>query len=113
MGEVDRVTQKRASGFWSLPSTSVGKWSARLLLLTFVLMLLQVFVVMPVTEQRTGLELLGTVFTWVLVICLVSAGISGLFALFMRHERSWAVVLSAFVAIVVMGAEVVDSVIPG
>ncbi|MCU0958722.1 MAG: hypothetical protein MUF48_01335 [Pirellulaceae bacterium] len=40
MNEPQGVAPKRALGFLSLPSTSVGKWSARLLVVSLVLILL-------------------------------------------------------------------------
>lgn len=113
MGEGERVTQKRASGFLSLPSTSIGKWSARLLLLSFVLILLNTFVLLPAIEQRTSLELPRIIFSFAILLCVVSTGISGSFALVMKRERSWAVVASVVVAILVMGFALSDIVIPG
>ncbi len=111
--EADRVTQKRVSGFLSLPSSSIGKWSTRLMLPSFVLILVNAFVVMPMTEQRTGLELPQAAFTGAIVLCMYSAGISGLFALLIKRERSWAVAVPVIVVILVMGAELADLVIPG
>lgn len=112
MGEPKRVTQKRASGFLSLPSTSIGKWSARLLLLSLVLILLNTFVVMPATEQRTGLELAQAVFNFLLLLPVVSAGSSGLFALLMKRERSWVVVVAVLLFILVVAANLSQYVIP-
>ena len=113
MDGTERATRGQTSGFLSLPSTSVGKWSARLLLLSLVLMLLNVFVVLPATEQRAGLELARSVFTSFVVLCLISAGVSGLIALVMKRERSWAVVVSVLLSAVVVGFEVVGLFIPG
>lgn len=113
MGEPKRVTRKWASGFLSLPSTSIGKWSASLLILSLVLMLVNTFVVLPVTEQRTGLELPQKVFSSAILLCVVSAGVTGLFALVMKRERSWAVVLSVLLFVLVMAFLVPDLVIPG
>ena len=108
MGEPERPTQKRASGFLSLPSTRMGKWSARLLLLAVVLALLNTLVVMPFTEQRADLELPQTVFTFAVFLCVTAAGISGVFALVMKRERSWAVVVSVLLLIVVMALMLQD-----
>lgn len=113
MSGSDPVARERSSGFLTLPSTSIGKWSAGLLLLSVALMLLNTLLVMPMTEQRTGLELAQAAFTWAVVLSLVSAGVSGLFALVVKHERSWAVIVAVLLAAVVMGAELVSAVIPG
>lgn len=113
MDDAERPARKAPSPFLSLPSTSVGKWSARLLLLSLVLVLLNSFVVMPATEQRMGLELAQQVFNFAVWLCVVSAGTSGLFALVMKRERTWAVVLSVVILGVVVGLMVADLVIPG
>jgi len=97
MGESEGSTRKRAAGFLSLPTTSIGKWSAGLLLLSLVMVLLNTIVVMPVTEQRAGLELAQTLYNAVTGMCVVASGVSGLFALVMKRERSWVVVVAVLV----------------
>lgn len=111
VGKPVHVTQKWASRFFSLPSTSTGKWSARLLLLSFALVLLNVLVVLPATEQRTGLELPQAIFNLFILLCLASAGIAGLIALVMRREGSWAVLASVLVAVLVVGFELAGLII--
>lgn len=86
--EPEGVIPKRASGFLSLPSTGVGKWSARLLLVALGLILLNSLVVMPETERRTGFELAQNVFNLAVFLGVVFAGSTGLFAIVMRRERS-------------------------
>ncbi|MDH4139938.1 MAG: hypothetical protein OEV43_05140 [Coriobacteriia bacterium] len=112
MDDAERPAHKPPSPFLSLPSTSVGKWSARLLLLSLVLALLNSFVVMPVTEQRTSLELAQAVFNFAAWLCVASAGTSGLFALVVKRERSWAVVLSVVILALTVGLMVTDLIIP-
>ena len=103
MSKPKRVARKRASGFLSLPSTSIGKWPAGLLVLSLVLILLNTLVVMPVTELRTGLELAQNVFNFATFLCVASSGISGLLALVMKRERSWAVFVAVLLFILAVG----------
>jgi len=111
--EPERAARKRASGYLSLPSTSVGKWTARLLLLSVGLVLLNTLVVMPMTERRAGLEVPQTLFNIAIFLCVASAGISGTFALLMKRERSWVVIVSILLLVVVIGLMVQDLIIPG
>jgi len=99
MNEPDEVTLKRASGFLSLPSTGVGKWSAWLLLISLVLILLNNLVVMPQTEQGTSLELAQRAFNLAVFLCVVFAGVTGLFAIVMKRERSWALFVSVLLLV--------------
>lgn len=102
MNEPVGVTPKRASGFLSLPSTGVGKWSAWLLVVSLVLILLNNLLVMPVTEQHTNLELAQKAFNLTVFLCVALAGVTGLFAIVMKRERSWAV----FVAVLLFSMAV-------
>ncbi len=99
MNEPDKVTPKRASGFLSLPSTGVGKWSAWLLLISLVLILLNNLAVMPQTEQGTSLEPAQNAFNLAVFLCVVFAGVTGLFAIVIKHERSWALFVSALLLV--------------
>ncbi len=113
MGEAKRVKEQRASRFLSLPATMIGKCSACLLLLSLLLILLNVFLVLPASEQRTGLELPQVVVSFSILLCILSSGISGLFALVMKRERSWTVVVSVLSLIMVMAFALSDVLIPG
>ena len=113
MDEPERGTRKRASGFLSLPSTSVGRWSAGLLLLSVVLVLLNNLVVMPFTEQRTGLETPQSIFNLAVFLFVAGAGLSGVFALLAKRERSWAVILAVILLVFVVAVVAADMVIPG
>jgi len=101
MNELEKATPKRASGFLSLPSTGVGKWSAWLLLISLVLILLNNLVVMPQTEQGTSLELVQRAFNLAVFLCVVFAGVTGLFAIVMKRERSWALFVSVVLLVLV------------
>lgn len=87
----------------SLPSTRAGAWSARLLVVSLALILLNTLVVMPHTEQRAGLELAQHVFNLAVFMCVAGAGVTGLFALVMRRERSWVVLVAVLLFILALG----------
>jgi len=103
MNELEGVTPKRASGFLSLPSTGVGKWSAWLLLVSLVLILLNNLVVMPATEQQMSLELPQRAFNLAVFLCVAFAGGTALFAIVMKREHSWAVFVAVLLFIVAVG----------
>lgn len=98
MGTPREAAPERTLGFMSLPSTATGRWSAWLLLLSIVLVLLNGLVVMPLTEQRVSLDPAQRVFNLVVFLCLSAAGIAGLFAIVVKRERSWA----AFLAVLLL-----------
>lgn len=103
MNEPERVTPKRASGFLSLPATGVGKWSAWLLVVSLVLILLNNLVVMPETEQRPSLELTQKAFNLSVFLCVAFAGVTSLFAILMKRERSWVMFAAVLLFIVAVG----------
>lgn len=103
--EPERDTAKRASRFSSLPSTITGKWSAGLLLLSLVLILLNM---LPPAEQGAGPEWPQAVFNLVTFLCVVSAGVCGLIALVMKRERSWAVIVAVLLFLLVVGFELAE-----
>lgn len=112
MNEPEGVTPQRGSGFLSLPSTGVGKWSAWLLAVSLALILLNNLVVMPQTEQQANLELAQKAFNLAVFLCVAFAGVTGLFAIVMKRERSWAVFAAVLLFIVAVGlnlAECLDS----
>lgn len=89
------VAPKQSSSFLSMPSTSLGKWSAWLLVLSIVLVLVLNLVVLPaalpeMTENIAGLTMFA---------CVLASGATGLLAIVMKHERSWVPFL-ALVALV-------------
>jgi hypothetical protein len=88
-------TSSRGSRFLSLPSTSLGRVSAALLLVFF----LSAFFMR---------DLLGSVSAYVNSMCLLSAGITGLIALVAKRERSWLVWIVAVFAAIVIGGEFVQ-----
>jgi len=99
MNEPEQNTQKRSSGLASLPSTSIGRWSAWLLLIAVALILLNNLVVMPETEQRTGLELAQQLFNLAAGLCIVFAGVTSLLAIVKKRERSWVLMLSVLLLV--------------
>ena len=103
MNEPEGVTPKRASGFLSLPSTGAGKWSAWLLVVSLVLILFNNLVVMPETERQTSLELAQRAFNLAVFLCVAFAGVTGLFAIVVKRERSWAVFVAVLLFIVAVG----------
>jgi len=103
----------RSSTFLSLPKTAVGRWSAWLLLLTLVLLVTSVTLVAPMTECSGGLEAVGSAYNLVTAAILVSAGVTALVAMVRQRERSWVLVAAAVISVLLMGAEVVDLIVPG
>ncbi len=104
---------KRPPGLCSLPSTGAGKWSARLLVLSLVLVLLNSLVMMPYTEARTGLQPVQNVSNLLVGLCVVSSGVSGLFAVVARGERSWVAWAAILVLVAVVILMVQDLTTPG
>lgn len=99
----ERGLPQRSMHFLSLPQTPVGRWSAYLLVLGFVLAVLNTAVVMPITESRTGLDAMQMAVNVVVGLCVVAAGIGSVFAVLARGERSW----TLFVAIAILGVFIV------
>lgn len=96
MGQPEQAKE----GFLSLPSTGYGKWSARLLLVSLALILLNNVVVMPVTERQADLAHAQPAFNLVVGLCVIATGISGIAAALIKRERSWVVVLAVLLLIV-------------
>lgn len=88
------ATPNPSSGFFSLPSTGLGKWSAWLLVASLVLVLMNNLAVMPWTEQAGGLDLAQSVFNLTVFASIAAAGLTGLVAVISKHERSAVVFLS-------------------
>jgi cytochrome bd-type quinol oxidase subunit 2 len=103
MSDPEGVGSKRASRFLSLPSTGAGRWSAWLLVVSLVLILLNNLVVMPETEQHSSLELAQRAFNLAVFLCVAFAGVTGLFAIVTRRERSWALFVAVLLFIVAVG----------
>lgn len=101
MSELEGGAPKRASGFLSLPSTGVGKWSAWLLLVSIVLVLFNNIVVMPRLEQQASVELAQQAFNLAVFMCFFLAGLTGLFAIVSKRERSWVAFVSVLLLVVV------------
>ena len=80
MREPERVKPKPAAGFLSLPASRIGKWSAWLLVVSLILVLLNNLVVMSQTEQNTDLELAQRIFNLFVFLCVVASGLTGLLA---------------------------------
>jgi len=113
MTDPEPVTRKRATGFMSLPSTTPGAWSTRLLLVSLALIVLNMLVVLPAIEQRASFDLLRQAYSFTIVLCLLSSGITGLVSLVSKHERSWTVMLAVVIAGAAVAFLISDIVIPG
>lgn len=102
------VTPERASGFLSLPSTGLGKWSAGLLVLALVLLLLNNAVVMPRTEQLPGFDAVQRGINLSVFLSVVAAGACSAVAIVKKREHSWilfaAVLLLALALALNLGA---------
>lgn len=113
MTEPKRGAHTWASGFLALPSTSAGTWSARLLLLSLVLMLLNTTLVLPAIEQRPGFELTQSIVSSVIMLCVLATGATGLFGLVRERERSWVAILAVLFFGAVIAFLVPDLIIHG
>jgi nicotinamide riboside transporter PnuC len=82
--------------------------SARLLVVSLVLVLANSLIVMPFTEGRTGLQAVQNVSNALVGSCVVASGVIGLFAVVARRERSWVVGVAILVLAVVMFLMVQD-----
>ena len=98
--------EQKSSDFLSLPSIGIGKMSAWLLFISLVLILLNNLVLMPQTEQRTGLELAQNAFNLIVFLCVCSSGVTGLWAIVMKHERSWVLFISVLLLILAIALNV-------
>jgi hypothetical protein len=112
MEESERGAEERGSRFMALPSTVFGKWSAWLMVASVALLVLNTAVVLPIVERDTGLELPRLVFVSVIFGCVVAMGVTGIYALVAKRERSWAVMLSAVLFVVAMGFMLSDILFP-
>ena len=78
----------------SLPSSRIGIWSAGLLATSLVLIVLNSAVVMPWTEQTSGLDAAQRTFNFGVFVVLAAAGFTGVVAVISKHERSVVLFLS-------------------
>lgn len=99
--------------FLSLPSTRIGRWSAVLLLVSLVLVVLNSALIMPTTESRAGLGTVQTVINVVIGSCVLAAGVCGLVALFIKRERSWTVFAASVLFFVILAMMAQDLATPG
>lgn len=67
------------------------------------LILLNNLVVMPETEQRASLALAQKVFNLGVFLCVALAGVTSLFAIVMKRERSWVMFAAVLLFIVAVG----------
>lgn len=99
----------RRSRFLGLPTTSLGRASAWILLVAAVLMVLTPTVLEGVSPTVGSVNIVGLVNTLVLLAALVPGAV----ALIRDRERSWAVWLAAALPAVILGFEVISLLIPG
>lgn len=90
--------ERQPSSFRSFPAPRTGKWSAWLLLLSVLLILLNALVFMPQTEQR-NLELAQRALNLIIFLCVFSSGFTALWAFVIKRERSWALFISVLLLI--------------
>jgi F0F1-type ATP synthase membrane subunit a len=94
------VAPKGVSSFLSMPTTVLGRWSAWLLVLSIVLVLVFNLVVLPAALPEMAENAVGlTLFT-----CFLASGVTGFLAIVMKHERSWVAFLATvlFLAVLAM-----------
>jgi len=97
------------SRFFGLPTTSLGRVSAWLLLAAVVLMVLTSTVLDAVSFSVGNVNIIGMVN----FLALLAALVPGAMALIRDRERSWAVWLSTALPAIVLGFEVVSWLVPG
>lgn len=106
-------TRLATSGFLSLPSSRLGRVAGWLLLLGVILVVLNTAVILPITESRSGLDAWQAVVNLLVGGCVVAAGAFGLVAMVFRRDRSWTLVVSIVVLVLVVVMMVRDLIGPG
>lgn len=106
------VAPKQPSGFLALPVTRLGKWSAWLLVISIALILVNNVAVIPATEQASGLDAVQSVVNLTVFLCAAAAGITGLLAMIMKHEHSWAVYVAVMLLLFALAMNLVE-LLPG
>ena len=112
MNTARTVAPKRPSGFLSLPSTRLGKWSAWILAITIALILVNNIALMPVAERTQGLQLFQSVVKLAVLLGVVTCSITGLLAIAVKHERSWTAFLAIALLLFVVAMNVIER-LPG
>jgi uncharacterized membrane protein len=90
------------SGFLSPPSSRLGRVSGWLLLLGVILVALNTVVILPFSQRRPGLDAWQAVVNLVVGGCVVAAGVSGVVAVVVRRDRSWTLLVSTIVLVLVV-----------
>lgn len=81
-------SRKPSSDFFAMPHTTLGRWSAWLLLVSFLAILVNTAFVMPWTEQTSGLDDLQQAINLAVFVVTTAAGVVGLIAVVSKRERS-------------------------
>ena len=98
--------EQQPSDFLSLSATVTGKWSAWLLLMSLLPILLNTLAVMPQTDQRAGLELAQQVYNLTVFLCVFSSGITGLWAIVRKRERYWVLFTSVLLLVLALALNI-------
>jgi hypothetical protein len=101
------MTTHSSTSFWQRPGTRLGWWSVGLAIAFAAMSIINSAVFMRASEPAWWRQYLLPFYGIFMMLCGLSAGVVGLFALIRMHERSWLVWLTiiqgAFVLIFILG----------
>ena len=106
--DTSEATTSQNRGFFTRPSSVLGRVSVILFIIAIVLILLNASVIDSLSLNGGISSGVSNAFGVVLGICVLTAGISGLIAIVFKRERSWAVFVTTVVPLVVLGNEILQ-----
>ena len=101
-------TRRLTSGFLSLPSSRLGRFAGWLLVVALVLIALNTAFILPFTRSRPGLDAVQSAVNLLAGGSLVVSGATGLLAMILQRDRSWTLVSSVVLLLLVFLMVVLD-----
>ena len=86
--------QTSASHFMEAPHSRLGKWSAGLMILFVAMYLVNAVVLMPTSGEAMWHRTIMPVYGVSMILCGITAGVTGTIAVIRQNERSWVVWLA-------------------
>jgi len=88
--------------FFGLPVTKPGRWSVWLAVVFAVMFMINSFVFMPTSSNAPWRQLILPFYGIAMLLCGLAAGIVGLIALILYHDRSWLVWITIWPGVLVL-----------
>jgi hypothetical protein len=88
------MTVSSGSSFWRRPSTRLGWWAVGLAAAFFVMSTINSAVFMRLSEDVPWRQTVLPFYGIFMMLCGLAAGVVGLIAVLLKHERSWLVWLA-------------------